>query len=134
MPDFGVVDEWYDLDGLRTCVTADEHVLLVATTDDGLRGFVHAGPDPGADDPGQFRLACLYVLPAHWGRGIGSSLLSMATERIRDAGATTLRLAALAENDVGVRFWEGQEFERVRERPSDELDVTEVVYEKSIGE
>jgi ribosomal protein S18 acetylase RimI-like enzyme len=58
----------------------------------------------------------------------------MATERIRDAGATTLRLAALAENDVGVRFWEGQEFERVRERPSDELDVTEVVYEKSIGE
>jgi GNAT superfamily N-acetyltransferase len=48
----------------------------------------------------------LYVLPASWGRGIGSTLLEIALDRLRETGAREARLWTLAENHRGRDFYE----------------------------
>jgi GNAT superfamily N-acetyltransferase len=48
----------------------------------------------------------LYVLPAHWGTGIGSSLLDRGLERMRERGATRAKLWTLEGNERGRRFYE----------------------------
>lgn len=48
----------------------------------------------------------LYVLPAHWGSGIGSALLERGLERMRERGATRAKLWTLEGNERGRRFYE----------------------------
>ena len=48
----------------------------------------------------------LYVLPAHWGTGIGTALLEHGLERMRQRGATRAKLWTLEGNDRGRRFYE----------------------------
>jgi GNAT superfamily N-acetyltransferase len=48
----------------------------------------------------------LYVLPAHWGAGIGSALLDRGLERMRERGATRAKLWTLEGNERGRRFYE----------------------------
>ena len=48
----------------------------------------------------------LYVLPDHWGSGIGSALLERGLERIRERGATRAKLWTLEGNERGRRFYE----------------------------
>jgi GNAT superfamily N-acetyltransferase len=48
----------------------------------------------------------LYVLPEHWGDGVGSQLLERALERMRERGATRAKLWTLEGNDRGRRFYE----------------------------
>jgi GNAT superfamily N-acetyltransferase len=48
----------------------------------------------------------LYVLPAHWGTGIGSALLERGLERMRERGATRAKLWTLEGNERGRRFYE----------------------------
>ena len=48
----------------------------------------------------------LYVLPAHWGSGVGSALLERGLERMRERGATRAKLWTLEGNERGRRFYE----------------------------
>ena len=48
----------------------------------------------------------LYVLPAHWGTGVGSALLERGLERMRERGATRAKLWTLEGNERGRRFYE----------------------------
>ena len=50
----------------------------------------------------------LYVLPEHWGSGIGSALLERGLARMRERGATRAKLWTLEGNDRGRRFYEAR--------------------------
>lgn len=106
------IDEWWDRDGLRDSAT-DETVMLVADAGERLVGVVHLAPDEEAT----WVLARLYVRPERWGAGIGTALLDRGVERLPD-DAERLRLVVLADNDVGVSFYESCGFEHVGERES----------------
>lgn len=105
-----VVDEWYEVDGLRTAI--DETIFHVADRDGDLVGFANAGRNPeyGAD---AFELFRIYVQPDDWNRGIGGRLLESVRADVRREGGDRLRLSVLAENEVGVRFYESHGFERL---------------------
>jgi GNAT superfamily N-acetyltransferase len=70
----------------------------------------------------------LYVLPAHWGSGIGTALLTRGLERMRERGATRAKLWTLEGNERGRRFYESRgwtltEVTRVVPYPPNPIDV-----------
>lgn len=147
-----VTDEWYAIEELEESIRnsreTDEEAFLLAVpagtdgasdtdTDDGsggvdaeIEGFAHAELHP--DDPSAASLIRLYVRPDTWGDGAGTALL----ERIEATFEPTcdrLRLTVLADNEIGVSFYESAGFERVRTRRSDLGDgVDECIYEKEL--
>ncbi len=95
-------------------------------------GVAGAGPDTnhaGAHHPGR-----LYAHPEHRGEGVGTRLLDELRERLR-AGGERLRLVVLAENPVGVPFYESYGFERVgsREGETDGVAHEGYVHELSLA-
>ena len=127
-----VVDHWWSVESLRGAADADERRVLVAERADELLGVVDATPDSTSQRT--YRVGRLYVHPTHWGEGVGTRLVDALCERL--PGATErLRLAVLAENPVGVAFYEGYGFERVDERmgETDGVEHREYVYELSLG-
>lgn len=126
-----VVDEWYNLDSLRDATENDTHVFVVAIEEDDILGFTHAGPTPERDLWNLFRI---YVAPNHWGDGIGTLLLERVESELEDRDISTYELAVLAENDIGISFYESRGFER-RETEVTELAgvmTTEYWYQKEI--
>ena len=140
-----VVDEWYALGDLESSIDdatgrEDAEFLVVEPDDDadvleveGLdecRGFAHVVPWP--EDPSVAYLARFYVTPDSWGEGIGTALLDHLEARLEDS-FDRVRLAVLADNDVGISFADSTGFERVATRETDlGDDLEEFVYEKSI--
>jgi ribosomal protein S18 acetylase RimI-like enzyme len=105
-----VVDEWYGVASLRTAVA--ESVFHVAEVDGAVVGFANAGPNPEYDE-GTAELYRIYVHPDRWGEGIGGRLLAAAEDNLGDEGYDRLRVSVLAENAVGVGFYEAHGFEHV---------------------
>jgi len=142
-----VVDEWYAIGDLESSIAAatgrDAAAFLVAEDsseppassaelDANCRGFAHAVPWP--EDTSVAFLARLYVRPAVWNEGTGTDLLE-ALEAALAGTADRLRLAVLAENDVGIAFYESRGFDRVGTRPSDLGDgLEEHVYERRLSD
>ena len=133
-----VVDEWYDFerleDSIANAAAREDAVFLVGEAPEGygteLVGFAHAGPDTEEADVAE--LIRIYVRPAAWGEGAGRTLLDHL-ERTLGPHYDRLRLAVLADNDVGIRFYESTGFERVDSRASDLGEgLEEYVYEKPI--
>lgn len=126
-----VIDEWYDVDRLQTAI--ERSIFYVAEVDGEVVGFANAGPNPEYEE-GRFELFRIYVLPEHWNQGIGGRLLEWVCAGVREEGGSSLRLSVLAENDVGVRFYESKGFERIEEGVI-ELDgepYQEFVYTKHL--
>lgn len=103
------IDEWYALDRLRASIEHPEDVVRVAGD---VVGFAHASPNP--EDEGVAELLRLYVRPERWGEGIGGRLLDSIETDL--AGYDRLVLSVLAENEVGIGFYEKRGFERKGER------------------
>jgi len=102
--------EWYSDEAVERGVTSDEVRYLVAEgSDDRILGYASTGP---TDGEGVAVLASIYVLPERWDEGIGTGLLEAAIERLRERGFGRLRATVLADNDVGVAFYDRQGFER----------------------
>lgn len=135
------VANWYAIDDLEESITeaadhGDATFLLAEREDDGKRenddnavvGFAHAGAD--VDDPDVAQLIRLYVRPAAWGNGAGTVLLERVESDLRDA-CDRLRLVVLADNEIGVSFYESSGFQRVETHESDLGNgLEEYVYEK----
>ncbi|MEF8788696.1 MAG: GNAT family N-acetyltransferase [Haloarculaceae archaeon] len=124
-------DSWWTVEDLREGAEDPERVLLVAARDGDVLGVADAGPDP--EHEGAFVVARLYVHPDAWEEGLGTRLVDGLRERLPgDVGR--LRLVVLAENDVGVSFYESYGFERVAERVEEHGGETheEYVYELSV--
>lgn len=104
------IDGWWRVESLRGEAASDDRVFLVAERDGDLLGVVDAAPDPRSR--GRWRVVRLYVHPDHWGEGLGTELLETLQRRLPER-ARRLRLRVLAENGVGVGFYEEYGFERV---------------------
>jgi ribosomal protein S18 acetylase RimI-like enzyme len=59
---------------------------------------------------GSVTLTAFYVLPELRGRGVGRLLMEAAYAEMRQAGATTVALEMVANNDVARRFYEREGF------------------------
>lgn len=137
-----VVDEWYAISDLESSISdasgrEDAAFLIVEDSDaagDGFagecRGFAQVVPWP--EDASVGYLTQLYVQPDVWGEGVGTALL----ERLEiDLGGAfdRLRLAVLADNEVGISFSEAVGFEHVVTRETDLADgLEEHVYERRL--
>jgi len=134
------VDEWYAVEELAESIDRSDGAFLVAEDRtlerdaehgfEPLVGFLQSVPAPEDDSGDTYVLARIYVLPDHWGEGIGTRLLDQAVGAIRERGAETLRLGVFADNDAAVGFYEARGFERVREKPSELGD--EYVYVREL--
>jgi len=103
--------EWYSDEAVEQGVTSDDVVYLVAeSSGDDTLGYASAGP--AADEEGVAVLASIYVRPERWGESIGTALLESAVDRLRERAFDCLRATVLAENSVGVAFYDRQGFER----------------------
>ncbi|WIV67825.1 GNAT family N-acetyltransferase [Natrialbaceae archaeon AArc-T1-2] len=127
------IDRWYELADLEAAIVdardIEGIVFLVAEDGNELVGFAQAGPH--RDQPAVASLSRIYVRPDRWGEGIGTALL----ERLEDdlEAYDRLCLAVLADNDVGVSFYESTGFERVGVQESNLEDgLEEYVYEKPL--
>lgn len=129
------VDEWYSVAELEASIAEaadrEDAVFLVAIDDsDAVVGFAQAGPHP--ERPDVAALYRIYVHPDWWGEGIGTALLERLERVLADA-FDRLWLAVLADNEVGVSFYESTGFERVGRQDSDlASSVEEYVYEKRL--
>lgn len=74
-------------------------------------GFVHVAPNLEEDRVAE--LLRIYVRPDRWGKGIGGRLLGAVEADL--ARYDRIALSVLAENDVGVGFYEKRGFDRVGE-------------------
>lgn len=106
-----VVDRWYDPERLRVEIH-DATCFPVAETDaEGLVGYAHGGRRNGGDAVAE--LFRLYVHPDRWNEGIGSALLATVHDALCGPSVERLRLAVLAENEVGRRFYARRGYEPV---------------------
>ncbi|PSQ24209.1 N-acetyltransferase [Halobacteriales archaeon QS_9_67_17] len=127
-----IVDSWYDPERLLADdIEPDERPMLVATVDGVTVGFAEAAPDES--DGGLAHLYRIYVDPDHWQQGIGSSLLDRIEVILRERGFDRLQLSVLAENDVGISFYESCGFHRNGESENDQLGVREYQYLKQLS-
>ena len=135
-----VLEEWYALADLESAIDAararEDVAFLVADPDDGpadlggCRGFVHAVPWP--EDAAVAYLARLHVAPGARGNGLGTALLE-ALERVQEDSFERVRVAVLADNEIGLSFAESAGFERVAIRETGLAEgLEEYVLEKPI--
>ncbi len=125
------VSSWYDPERLvEDDVEPDDRPLFVAEVDGAVVGFAEAAPD--GDDDGLAHLYRIYVAPDHWGDGIGGALLARVESVLRERGFDRLQLSVMAENDVGVGFYESHGFDRVAEAHNDQLGIREYEYRKEL--
>jgi ribosomal protein S18 acetylase RimI-like enzyme len=111
--------------------------IFVAEKPIGIVGFVMFGPsrdDDAADDTGEIPM--IYVDPDLFGRGVGQSLLSHATDALRASGFLQATLWVIGGNRRARRFYEraGWSCDGTVKRPrygTDEVDV--VRYRRHIG-
>jgi GNAT superfamily N-acetyltransferase len=112
-PDDAIRDAW------RSALDDPEVEVYLAEVDGDAVGSVSVGGG---------WLRTLYVLPPHWGRGVGSALHDHGLERLRALGYGEARLWTLDENAAGRRFYERRGWRttgatRVVPFPPNPLDV-----------
>ena len=101
------IEEYYDAELLEAAIEHDEITMYVAE-DDGIVGFASA-EQTWADE---VELHTIYVHPDRWGEGIGSMLLERVTAWADDEGVDRIACGVLAENVIGIGFFEACGFER----------------------
>lgn len=125
------VDSWYDPARLVVDDIEDsDRLLFVAVVDDTIVGFVETIPDTSDDDLAH--LYRIYVVSDRWGRGIGRSLLDHVETVLEEQGFGRVQVSVLAENDVGVKFYEATEFHRTATTYNDRYDIREYEYLKRL--
>ncbi|QLG47993.1 GNAT family N-acetyltransferase [Natrinema halophilum] len=128
------IDRWYTLEDLEASIVEararEDAVFLIAEEADEPVGFAHTGPH--RERPAVASLNRIYVRPDWWGEGIGTALLKRVQDTLHSE-YDRLYLAVLADNEVGVSFYESAGFERTGTQDSDlKPEVTEYVYEKPL--
>ena len=143
-----VIDEWYDTEDLAASVARDDATFLVACADDGPDDTDDADEILGfaqgvlGDEGEPAWLARIYLAPDHWGEGLGSELLGRVESWLREKeekekekeAAERLRLAVMADNEVGNAFYEKHGYEVVAERDEEVFGAAfeEYVREKEL--
>ena len=86
----------------------DAEMVAVARDESGLVGFVMFYEETGTYEQSVRRgvVENVYVRPAARGNGIGSRLLDHAEAALAERGVAVVSIAAMAENDRAVDFYE----------------------------
>jgi ribosomal protein S18 acetylase RimI-like enzyme len=87
--------------GIQTFLERNPRTCFVASEAGGIAGAILCGNDG--------RRAYIYhtaVHAEHRGRGIGSALVAVVEQSLRDLGIRKVALVAFATNTAGNRFWE----------------------------
>ncbi|SEH16284.1 Acetyltransferase (GNAT) family protein [Natronorubrum sediminis] len=144
-----VVDDWYAIGDLESAITdalERENATFLVVEPEGTErlepsdsgsdfdgdclGFAHVVPWP--EDRSVAYLARLYIRPDYWRAGAGSSLLERL-EADLESSFDRMRLSVLADNEIGISFYESAGFECVDVRSTDLADgLEECVYEKPL--
>jgi ribosomal protein S18 acetylase RimI-like enzyme len=106
---------------------------VVAELDGEIVGFVSVGPGTDADTDGE--LYAIYVLPDHWGSGVGRALMQAGEERLRELGHQHAILWVLEDNPRARRFYEAAGWRLDGARRPIEIfgqPLPEIRYEKSL--
>ena len=82
----------------------DGRTILVAEKDGEVIGLASGGPSRDADATGDAEVYAIYVLPEHWGCGVGRELMAKMEDSLSDAHSTTLWV--LRDNQRAIRFYE----------------------------
>lgn len=91
----------------------------VAEVDGEIVGFVCVGPAHDADADGE--LWAIYVLPAHWGSGLGRELMEAGESRLQELGYRRPVLWVFEDNPRARRFYEAAGWKLDGTRRSAEL-------------
>ena len=105
------ISEYYDPDLVETGIEHDTIAFFVAEIEGSVVGFASA-ERTWADE---VELHTLYVHPDRWGEGIGSALVDRVASWAREEGVDRVACGVLADNVVGVGFFEAVGFTRGRE-------------------
>jgi ribosomal protein S18 acetylase RimI-like enzyme len=106
---------------------------VVADRNGEIVGFVSVGP--AGEDDAEGELYAIYVLPTHWGTGVGRALLQAGEERLRELGHSVAVLWVLEDNPRARRFYEAAGWKQDgRRRPIEVFGVTvpEIRYAKTL--
>lgn len=106
---------------------------VVAELDGEIVGFVSVGPGTDADTDRE--LYAIYVLPDHWGSGVGRALMQAGEERLRELGHQHAILWVLEDNPRARRFYEAAGWRLDGARRPIEIfgqPLPEIRYEKSL--
>lgn len=77
---------------------------FVAVADGAVVGYIAVGRTH--DENGDGELYAIYVLPDHWGTGVGRALLTAGEERLRELGHQDAHLWVLDDNPRARCFYE----------------------------
>lgn len=125
------IESWYDPERLVTDdIEQNDRLFFVGVVDETVVGFVEMVPDDSDDKLAH--LYRIYVASDYWGRGIGSSLLDHIETVLKEQGFERLQLSVMAENNVGVGFYESNGFHRIATSHNDQLDFQEYEYLKQL--
>lgn len=85
---------------------ADPHEIFVVEGPGLVVGFVVIGPWRGEDAARELgEIGAIYLLPEHWGGGLGRLLLDRAEQRLGELGCAEVRLWVLQDNTRAQRFY-----------------------------
>jgi GNAT superfamily N-acetyltransferase len=124
------------LDSMSVTERAEMHRRfppVVAEVDGEIVGFVSVGPGTDADTDGE--LYAIYVLPDHWGSGVGRALMQAGEKRLREFGHQHAILWVLDDNPRARGFYEAAGWTLDGTRRPIEIfgqPVPEIRYEKSL--
>lgn len=104
--------------------------IHVAEIDGRIVGFSGAGAPRSVAAFAEAELSGLYLLAAHYGRGVGRALIEAAAMAARERGAATLGLWVLTANARARRFYEkvGAVAVTAREEVLDGEAIAEIGY------
>lgn len=111
------VEQWYDVDQIRTELDREDTEILVAEVDGDVVGFSHAVREE--DDAEEGDILRLYVDPDHRRSGVGSLLVERTRTELFRAGVDRIRAMVLAENELGNAFYHNHGFDRVDDAETD---------------
>jgi ribosomal protein S18 acetylase RimI-like enzyme len=97
----------------RDAIAYGEPLVHMAVADRSVVGFV--GFDRSRDPkskPTTGEIWALYVLPSHWGKGVGVALWDAAREGLLEEGCTEVTVWVPLRNDRALRFFELAGFKR----------------------
>jgi ribosomal protein S18 acetylase RimI-like enzyme len=109
-------------------------LVLVATVDRAIVGFCSLIPSRDADAGTSVgEIAAIYVDPAAWRSGVGSSLIEAAMESARERGLAEVTLWVLTSNTSARAFYEARGFKtdgqtKTEQRPG--FSVHEIRYRR----
>lgn len=125
-PTDDLVDQW------KERLSEGRETFLIAVDEAGTtRGYVYLRWADGTKEFVHEREAGLkeiYVDPDVWGEGIGTALLREGLERLPDH-IERIKLEVLADNEIGIRFYEARGFSRVSES---EHEIGGNVYDTAV--